>query len=287
LSATIVQTALTGRCYTTYRRTVTREEQLAGTSPQQRQKVSGAVQVVSKALDVLCCFSSDHPSWGVTELATHLGLSKSAIHRLLTTLEDYGFVQRTPSRRYRIGVRTLELGNVFRFDRKFLVRAEPLLRELALKTRSTAHLAQLEGREALELVRSSAPGALTLSPFPIFRMPLHATALGKILLANAGEDFFQRVVGLRRTLPPFTEHTTVDPDHLKAQLQKIREQGYASSEQETRKGQVCLAVPVRNREGDVVAAVSISGHVEHFHPQEYPKLLADLSSTASRIGGCL
>jgi DNA-binding IclR family transcriptional regulator len=223
----------------------------------------------------------------VTELAAHLGLSKSAAHRLLTTLEDYGFVQRTPSHRYRIGVRTLELGNVFRFDRTFLVRAEPLLRQLALRTRSTAHLGQLEGKEALELFRSSAPGVVTLSPFPIFRMPLHATALGKVLLANAGEKLFQRVVGLRKTLSPYTEHTTIDPDNLKAHLREVREQGYASSEQETKKGQICLAVPVRNQQHEVIAALSISGHVDHFRPEGYPTLLAELSSTAERIGGCL
>lgn len=250
-------------------------------------KLSGSVQVVSKALDVLCCFSSDHPEWGVTELASHLGLSKSTAHRFLITLEEYGFVQRTPSRRYRIGVRTLELGNVFRFDRKFLLNAEPVLRALALKTNSIAHLAQLEDREALELLRSSAPGAVTLSPFPIFRMPLHATALGKVLLAHAGEEAFQRVVGIRRTLPPYTEHTNVDPARLKAQLREVREQGYARSEQETREGQVCLAVPVRNQHGVVVAALSISGTTERFRPQDYPRLLPELFGAASEISRCL
>ena len=250
---------------------------------QARRRVPSSVQVVSKALDVLCCFSSDHPEWGVTELASYLGLSKSTAHRFLTTLEEHGFVQRSPSRRYRIGVRTLELGNVFRFDRKFLLSAEPLLRALALKTQATAHLAQIEGREVLELLRSSAPGAITLSPFPVFRMPVHATALGKVLLANADEEMFQRIVGIRKTLPLYTEHTTIDPVHLKAQLREVREQGFARSEQESRKGQVCLAVPVRDKHGDVVAASSVSGHVDQFRPQDYPKLLQELFSTAQKI----
>jgi DNA-binding IclR family transcriptional regulator len=248
---------------------------------------AGSVQVVSKALDVLCCFSSDHPEWGVTELASYLGLSKSTAHRFLITLEEYGFVQRTPSRRYRIGVRTLELGNVFRFDRKFLLSAEPLLRALALKTQAIAHLAQMEGREVLELLRSGAPGAVTMSPFPIFRMPLHATALGKVLLANAGEETFQRVVGLRKTLPEHTQHTIVDPTELKAQLEEVRELGYARSEQETREGQVCLAVPIRNGHGEVVAALSVSGRVDQFRQQNYPNILPELFSTAEKISRCL
>ncbi|MCX6621555.1 MAG: IclR family transcriptional regulator, partial [Acidobacteria bacterium] len=203
-----------------------------------------AVQVVAKALEVLCCFTSDHPEWGVTEMADYVGLPKSSAYRFLATLEEFGFVHRTPERRYRIGVRVLELGNVFRFDRKLLLRAEPLLRALAQRTSSTAHLAQLEGREVLELLRASAPGALTLSPFPVFRMPLHATALGKVLLAAQGEAGFRQFVGIRRTLPSFTEHTITEPEQLRLELERIREQGYACSRGETRACNLCLGVPV-------------------------------------------
>lgn len=244
-------------------------------------------QVVVKALDCLCCFSPDHPEWGVTELASFLGVPKSTEHRILITLEQYGFVQRTPMRRYRIGVRTLELGNVFRYDRKFLLSAEPLLRALAMKTQCTAHLAQLEGREVLELLRASAPGAVTMSPFPIFRMAPHATALGKVLLAAGGRDAFQQFVGFRRVLPPSTEHTIVCPENLKAQLDEVRELGYARSDQESHTGQVCLAVPVENEKQAVVAALSVSGSVDQFRLPEFPKILHELSLTGKLISRCL
>lgn len=255
-------------------------------SSQKALRFSAMSQVVSKALDGLCCFSPDHPDWGVTELASCLGLPKSTVHRLLITLEQYRFVQRTPLRRYRIGVRTLELGNVFRYDRKFLVSAEPLLRTLAMKTQSTAHLAQLEGREVLELLRVSAPGAVSMSPFPIFRMPAHATALGKVLLAGSGEGAFQRFVGLRKVLPRCTEHTIIHPENLRYKLDEVRELGYARSDQESQKGQVCLAVPVLSGK-QVVAALSVSGLVERFRLQGYPKILLELSSTAKRVSRCL
>jgi IclR family KDG regulon transcriptional repressor len=259
-----------------------------GLAPSQKAlRFSAMSQVVSKALDGLCSFTPDHPDWGVTELASCLGLPKSTVHRLLITLEQYRFVQRTPLRRYRIGVRTLELGNVFRYDRKFLVSAEPLLRTLAMKTQSTAHLAQLEGREVLELLRVSAPGAVTMSPFPIFRMPAHATALGKVLLAWRGEDAFQQFVGLRKVLHRCTEHTIIHPENLSSQLDAVRELGYACSDQESRKGQVCLAVPVVSEKQAVVAALSVSGSVRQFRLQDYPKILLELSSTAKRISRCL
>ena len=255
-------------------------------SSQKALRFSAMSQVVSKALDGLCSFTPDHPDWGVTELASCLGLPKSTVHRLLITLEQYSFVQRTPLRRYRIGVRTLELGNVFRYDRKFLVSAEPFLRALAMKTQSTAHLAQLEGREVLELLRVSAPGAVTMSPVPMFRMPAHATALGKVLLAWGGEDAFQQFVGLRKVLPRCTEHTIIHPENLRYKLDEVRELGYARSDQESHKGQLCLAVPVLNGK-KVVAALSVSGLVERFRLQGYPKILLELSSTAKRVSRCL
>ena len=84
-------------------------------------EVNHHVQSVSKALELLCCFSSDHPEWGVTEIADYLGMYKSAVHRILATCEQYHFVVRTPERRYRLGNRAVELGNIYRFDRRLLV----------------------------------------------------------------------------------------------------------------------------------------------------------------------
>src|SRR5215831_14796580 len=98
------------------------------------------VQSVSKALELLCCFSSDRPEWGVTEIADYLGMYKSAVHRILATCEQYHFVVRTPDRRYRLGNRAVELGNIYRFDRRLLWKAEPVLRRLADETNSIAHL---------------------------------------------------------------------------------------------------------------------------------------------------
>src|SRR3954451_24244101 len=81
---------------------------------------SQGIRAVSKALELLCCFSSDHPEWGVTEVASYLGLCKSAAYRILATCEEYHFVVRTPTHRYRLGKRALELGNIYRFDHRLL-----------------------------------------------------------------------------------------------------------------------------------------------------------------------
>ena len=241
------------------------------------------VQSVSKALELLCCFSTDRPEWGVTEIAAYLGLCKSAVHRILATFEQYQFVVRTPSRRYRLGHRAVELGNVYRFDRRLLWKAEPIMRRLADVTQSVAHLGELDGREVLELMRSAGPNATIFTASPRFRAPMHATAMGKVLLASGGEVELSRYVGPLRILKRFTPHTIVCVDELRRELADVNRQRYAVSDQECVLGCRCVGVPVRNRQGKVVAALSVSGTVERFSDSHLPHVLSQLLSAADVI----
>jgi DNA-binding IclR family transcriptional regulator len=242
------------------------------------------VQSVSKALELLCCFSADHPEWGVTEIAEYLGLCKSAAHRILTTLEQYHFVIRTPDRRYHLGNRALELGNVYRFDRRLLSRAEPVMRRLADETHAIAHLGELDGREVLELARSAGPDAITFTSSPRFRGPAHATGMGKILLAFSGEEAFRDFVGPSQCFKRFTPYTIVSPEVLRRELGHVAQQGYAISDQEAVLGCRCIAVPVRNRNRKFVAALSISSTPEKFGETAIPHLLSKLFTAADLIG---
>src|SRR5215467_9279143 len=192
---------------------------------------SQGIQSVSNALEVLCCFSPDHSEWGVTEIADYLGLCKSAAHRILATCEVYRFVIRTSSRRYRLGTRALELGNTYRFDRRMLWKAEPVLRHLADQTASVAHMGELDGPDVVELLRSAAPGSRVFTSSPRLRGPAHATAMGKILLAWGGEEVFEHFVGCRQMFARFTPHTIVTPERLKQELDDVLARGYAVSDQ--------------------------------------------------------
>jgi IclR family KDG regulon transcriptional repressor len=245
---------------------------------------SPGIQSVSKALELLCCFSPDHPEWGVTEVADYLGLCKSAAHRILATCEEYHFVVRTSSRRYRLGSRALDLGNIYRFDRRMLWKAELPLRQLADQTESVAHIGELDGRDVLELLRSSGPGAVVFTPRPRLRGSAHATAMGKILLAFGGEAVFSHFVGLRRTFTQFTPHTIVAPEALKKELEVVASQGYAISDQEAVLGCRCVAVPIRSRRRNLVAALSVSNTQEKFCEREIPSLLIKLFNSAESIG---
>ena len=242
------------------------------------------VRSIAKALEVLSCFTPDHSEWGVTEIAEFLGLYKSAVHRILNTCEQFSFVEKTESHRYRLGARILELGNVYKVDRGFLMEAEPQLRLLAEDTEAVVHLAQLDGRDVLELLRSSAPGSVMFTRSPTFRMAVHATALGKILLAFRNEETLEKVIGNGVRLKKFTTHTIVQPQTLREELRSVRERGYAISDQESALGCRCLAVPVRSRGNDVTAAISISGTLDSFTEARQPFLVDRLLATARVIG---
>ncbi len=238
---------------------------------------------VLKALELLCCFTTQRPEWGVTEMADYLGMSKSAVHRILVTCEQMRFVERTADRRYRIGVRALELGNVYRFDRSMLNGADIALRRLADSTNSTAHLAELDGREIVELMQASGERAVRFNSRPILRASAHATATGKVLLASLKPEVLDQIVGKQRRLKQYTPYTIVDPLALRLELKEVAAQGWAFSNQESTLGCCCLAIPLRDRAGRVVASISISNTRDVFANSNLAKYLGRLFLTAESI----
>jgi len=239
---------------------------------------------VLKALELLCCFTTERPDWGVTELAVYLGMSKSAVHRILATCEQFKFIERTEDRRYRLGLRILELGNVYRFDHRVLTGAECALRRLSDSTKSLAHLAELDGREIVELMHVYSTGCTRFNQVPILRASAHATATGKVLLANCAPAVLDHILGKQQKLKRYTPYTIVDPQLLREELKEVAAQGWAFSNQESTMGCCCIAVPLRNRMGVVVAAISISNTRDIFDGPSIAKYLGRLFLTAESIG---
>jgi DNA-binding IclR family transcriptional regulator len=157
------------------------------------------------------------------------------------------------------------------------------MRQLADEMRSVAHLGELDGRDVLELLRSSGPGAHVFTSSPRLRGPAHATAMGKILLAFGGEAAFAHFVGPLRRFKRFTPYTIVSPDALKRELEMVASQGYALSDQECVLGCRCVAVPVRNRQEKVIAALSISNTPETLSERDLPWVLSRLTVSAEAI----
>lgn len=243
----------------------------------------GAVKSMTRALELLTCFSPEQPEWGVTEIAEYLGMYKSTAHRFLVTFEQAGFVERTEDRRYRLGLRALELGVMFRFNSLLIRTAEQPLRILAERTGSIAHLTQLDKRETIELLRKSGLSRMTFVSHPVLRRQAHATSTGKILLAHGSDENFQHFLGRRQVLNQYTPYTITSPDKLRSHAHEIVNAGYAVDDQESLIGVRCLGVPVRDSLGKVVAAISITNSVEKFKERNIFDFLPHLSYTARMI----
>jgi len=214
-------------------------------------------QSVDKALAVLKQFSVSEPHLGVSELGRRLGMTKSTVHRLLGSLVRAGLVVQDPaSRRYMLGRQTVQLGYTAIFSDPLLHTAHPYLHYLSQEVGEAAYLAERRGLEGAPVLQVLSPIVQEQLGWYTY-VRLHSAAAGKVLLAYAGEEVFSAVVeqGLIRD----TEYTITDPGELRREMELVREQGYATCFEEGKPGVNAVGVPVRNPEGEVVAAVAIAG----------------------------
>jgi IclR family KDG regulon transcriptional repressor len=219
-----------------------------------------SIQTVVNALRLLEEFR-DAEELGVTDLSRRLDLHKNNVFRLLATLEQRGYVdQSSETERYRLGVRTLELGRAFTRSRSLLQRARPILRALAATLGESAHLGVLRGFEVVHLDGAESE-RMILSRIRVGRrLPAHCTALGKVLLGCARESLreaFDRSVvagGLERRTPA----TIVDRDKFFEDLRTVAVRGFAIDVEECEEGMCCVAAPVYDSERGLVAALSVS-----------------------------
>jgi len=248
-------------------------------------QVSGN-QAVRRAIAVLKAFSDESPDMGVTEVSRKVNLHKSTVYRLLSAFEDEGLIARNPETgKYRLGPELIVLGEqVLRHTEVHRV-ALPFLRELAERTGETVDLEVLSGSNVVTIEEIA--GKHVVAAAGAIGMPwaAHATSNGKLLLAYQPPEKQRQI--LSRTLKRFTSRTLTDPKALARDLAKVRDQGYAMSFGELEEHLVAIGMPIRGRNGDAVAAVSLSGPDTRLTPDKLPGLLRTGLETCARISARL
>jgi DNA-binding IclR family transcriptional regulator len=209
--------------------------------------------VTSRVLSILAVFEKSLAPRSLTDLSTETGLPLSTTHRLIRELEEWGALQRDGRGRYQIGIRLWELGQ--HAGRQVREIARPLLQDLYMLTRETVHIAIRDHAEVLYIDRVYGTRRVPQASRVGGRLPLHATAVGKVLLAN--EESWLREAMLSMPLESRTPRTHVDPAALRQELAVIRERGYALTVDEVRIGSASIAVPVFQRGGGIGAALGI------------------------------
>lgn len=204
---------------------------------------------------------------GVAEVADHLDVPKSTAHDHLSTLIELQFVVREPDG-YRLGARFLEYGGYAREQMKVYRVARPVVNRLAEDTGEHANLMVEEHGLGSFLYKAKGEDAVTLDTHPGMRVPLQTTALGKTILAHLPEERVEEIID-EYGLPRVTEHTITDRDALFEEFDRIRDQGYATDDEERVEGMRCIAAPILDRNDDVVAAVSVSGPMSRMHDDRF------------------
>jgi len=228
-----------------------------------KAKASGAalsgVQSVERALDLVETLARAQDWVGISELSAATAQPVSTVHRLLMTLIARGYAVRDgQTRRYALGPGARRLTGAALQGPNWDVVASPFLRELMALSGETANLAVIERDCAVYVAQAQSSRLVRMFTELGARVPLHNTGCGKVLLAHQPDDVILPIIA-QAGLPARTDRTITDADSLMAELHGIRQRGYAIDDEEQEEGVRCLAVPVRDPAGRVVAGMSISG----------------------------
>jgi DNA-binding IclR family transcriptional regulator len=236
--------------------------------------------VVSKVVALLDAFSPRAAELSLGELAARTGLPVSTTYRLVCELVDWGGLERVDGGGYRVGLRMWEIGSLAPRGETLREVALPFMSDLYEATRENVHLAVLEGAEVLYVEKLSGRHAMPVRTRRGGRLPLHATAAGKVLLAHAPESLFRETVaaGLRR----YTAHTVIAPGHLRRALTEIRRSGIAYAREELTVGSHSVASPVLDADGEAVAALSVTLRAGRTDPRRLGPAVRTAAISVSR-----
>ena len=245
---------------------------------------SSLTQSVARALNILSCFQDETPQLRVTDISNRLGLTPSLVSRLLTTLEHDGYVERDEdSGSYRLGRSIVTLAGVALNNNRVRTEALAEMQRISSELGLGVNLAVLDQASIFYLAHIDGPEAPRYYTLIGRRNPLHATGMGKVLLAHLPDA--QRAHYLENLmLHAYTPHTITSIEDLEKELNQVRLQGWAYEMEELALGRACVATPIRGQSGATIAALSISGPLSALRWDErHPQLIRAAIEVADRI----
>jgi IclR family transcriptional regulator, KDG regulon repressor len=241
------------------------------------------IHTLSRAVEILDCFSLEHPELGVREVARMTRLSSSAVGRLLAALKESGILSQNPSTHaYMLGPKVLIWAGIYTNSLDVRNQSIDFLQELSRETQETISLYVRDGNDRLCVERIESPHTVRIVARIGRRLPLHAGSAGKVLLAFLPASRQEEIIH-SSALDRLTPNTIVDPEALRAELVRIRQDGYAISRGEWLMDASGVAAPIFDYHGDVVAAVTISGPAQRFTDEAIQRYIPMILSVAQQI----
>ena len=248
---------------------------------------SSRLSSVANSIRLMKAFSDEEHEFGVSSLAKRLGLAKSTVHRLASTLiKDDMLEQDKETGKYRLGLALFELGARVRRKMNVVNEARFALKELMEKTGETAHLTVLDHASVLFINKFESRQAIRMKSNVGSRAPAHSTADGKALLAYQSREMIETIAA--GGLSALTSKTITDVGQLLEDLAQVRLRGYAIDDEETEIGLRSIAAPIRDHTGEVVAAIGVAGPIQRMTKKVVlsyaPKVVTAAESISTRLG---
>ncbi len=240
------------------------------------------VQSLERGLAVICAFDKDRADLTLSEVAAATGVTRATARRFLLTLVRLGYV-RTDGRFFSLTPRVLELGYAYLSSLSLPEVAEPHMEALVAEVNESSSVSVLDGADVVYVARVPVSRIMTVAISVGTRFPAYATSMGRVLLAGLSDaelDAYLATANMRRLTPK----TMTTPSALRAELAKVRTQGFAMVDQELEEGLRSAAAPIRDRAGRVIASVNISTHASRTSLESMRRtLVPPLLAAAARI----
>ncbi len=244
--------------------------------------MSTTVQSIERAFEILEALGSRPEGMLVKELSAELGLNKSTVSRILATLGEHGYVAKNKNNYYRIGLRMVDLCSLYLNNLQLKTEALPFLEELRNQTGLIVHLGTMSENEVVYLEKISSFHNIRMYSQIGKRAYMHSTGLGKAMLSCLRKKDVEDIIR-DKGMPAVTEKTCTDFEALLEELGEIKTKGYAVDEEENEMGIRCVAAPVYDYRGNVIAAVSATGFLDMFPKEKIETVAGCVKKCAAGI----
>lgn len=214
---------------------------------------------LARGLEVIQAFSQQRRSLSISQISQKTGIPRAAVRRCLYTLEKLGFVYLEENKSYALRPRILALGHGYIANTPLASASKSVLGSLSERLNESCSIAILDKNEVLYVARASTSRIMTIDLHIGSRLPAAFTSMGRVLLANISQDEARKIISETKLIK-YTEYTKNDFDEIWHEIEKIKKNGYAIVDQEMEVGLRSIAVPIRNKNGKVVASVNIGFH---------------------------
>lgn len=246
-------------------------------------KKNNNIKSVVKAISIIELLVSNGKAISLTEMARELGMARSTVHGLASTLLDLGYLSQNPETgHYELGTKLYEVGNAVASNWTEKSIAKPYITYLVEKLKETVHMAKLSDGKVLYIDKYESTHSIRIVTETGLKLPAHCTGVGKVLLAYLSKAELDYILKTN-PLEYYTDKTITNRQEFDVELEKIRKQGYATDNQEFVAGLACVAAPIFNHQNTVIAALSISAPVSRMKTDYMEMIKDDLLKACQEI----